>query len=176
LKFLWILLILLLLFGLLPVKIPNLFNDFKKPNVLLIDRQVCGCDCAEGRIKNGTLKISQNIMDKYPELGDKHFEVTLTNFPPFDNLSNDKLETFDFANHNTFKVTGNVIGVDTVLCNPESCEIVPKFQVNEWTLTSYYPKFFRFNTPSILTYFGLWIIALPAITVVSIFKAKRKNN
>ncbi|MCW8897922.1 MAG: hypothetical protein OQJ96_01030 [Flavobacteriales bacterium] len=175
-NFLWIILMFVLLFGLLPVTIPDLSDNFKNPNVLLINRQECGCPCAEGVIKKGKLIISQEILDKYPKLRDNHFEITLTNFSPYNDISNDKPETFDFANFNSFKVTGQVIGVDTILCNPNNYEIVPKFQVTDWKLTRYYPKFLKFSSPIMLLYLGLWCVALPTLTITTIYKAKRKRK
>jgi len=176
LKFGWIILTLILGYGLMPVTLPYYSDNYAQPNTLLIDRQECGCPCAEGVIKKGQLKFSESIMHLYPTLNENGGEITLIDFPPYDDITMEKPETFDFANGNTFRVTGQVVGVDTILCDPTNCEIVPKFKVDSWTLTSYYPRFWKFGIPAMLTYFGLWLIAFPILTIMTFVRRKRKTK
>ena len=170
LKISWAILIIAIIYGLLPVTIPDKTNNFNKPNVLLIDRQECGCPCAEGIIRRGKLQISQEIKNKFPELDDNQIEITLVDFPPYDDISNDNPQTFDFANYNSFKVTGQVIGVDTILCDPQNCEVVPKFRVTNWALTSYYPRFYNLSIVTTLFYFGMLVTGIPILTFLTVDK------
>jgi len=177
LKYIWIISALILGYGLLPVTLPDYSNNFDNPNTLLVGRQECGCPCAEGFIKKGHLKFTENIKKQFPTLSENDKEITLVNFSPYNNINN---RNFDFANSNTFKVIGQVIGVDTILCDPSNCEVVPKFWVSSWKLTSYYPRFWKFNPPISLTYVCLWIIGLP-ILIINTFnswkkKVKKDNN
>lgn len=172
-KTLWTILTLILIYGLFPTKFPDYSNNYEKSNQLLIDRQVCGCPCAEGVIKKGKLAISQKLKDIYPQLNDNQTQITLTNFPPFDNITNERLETFYFANENYFKITGQVIGVDTILCNPEYCELAPKFKVSDWTLIQYYPNYKKLNILMHLAYIGLWIVVFPILTIVTIYRTRK---
>jgi hypothetical protein len=175
LKYVWIILTLILGYGLLPVTLPDYSDNYSQSNILLIDRQECGCPCAEGVIRKGQLKFSPSIKQLYPTLNENGREITIIDFPPYNDITMEKPETFDFANGNTFKVTGQVVGVDTILCDPTSCEIVPKFKVDSWTLTSYYPRFWKFGIPTMLTYFGLWIIGLPIVSITTFVKWEKKK-
>ena len=175
-KYIWIILLSILLYGVLPIKIPNYFDDFalfEKPNILLVSRQECGCPCAEGVILKGTLEYSEKIKKQFPTLSPNSQEITIVNFSPFDDITNENYQTFDFANNNNFKIDGEVIGVDTILCNPENCEIVPKFRVENWSLNSYYARFWLWDITFILVYFALWVIALPSMLIISFVDKKK---
>ena len=156
---------LLLAYGFLPVTIPYYSGNYSNPNTLLISRQECGCPCAEGKIVKGRLHFSDSIKKAFPNLDESVREFTLKNFPPFNKINSGKLETLDFANNNDFKVTGKVIGVDTILCTPSNCEIVPKFEVSSWTLTTYYPRFQKFNYLFRILYFGVLLIGITFIAI-----------
>ena len=132
--------------------------------------------CRRGVIKKGRIEFSESIKHLYPKLNENGREITLIDFPPYDEITMEKPQSFDFANGNNFRVTGQVVGVDTILCNPTNCEIVPKFKVESWTLTSYYPRFLKFGISTMLTYFGLWIIALPILTISTFVRRKRKTR
>lgn len=172
----WALLIFFVGYGLLPVSLRLLIDEVSKPNTLLIERQVCGCPCAEGVIIKGQLQFSESIKSKYPNLTENENEITLTEFPPFDNLTNYNAMTFDFANNNTFKVSGHVIGVDTILCDPTNCEIVPKFQVSDWTTTTYYPRFWLFDKFIFIAYTSSILLGLPTLTLLTIIKLIRQKR
>jgi hypothetical protein len=161
-KYCWIILGLALGYGLLPVTFPEITTNFENPNVLIIERQECGCPCPEGVIKKGTLIFSNDIREKFPDLSERSHEITLTNFPPFNEISNERPETFSFANGNTFKVEGYTVGADTILCQPGNCELVPRFKVERWGLTSYYARFNTFPIPGVLIYLALGILSLPS--------------
>ncbi len=170
----WIFSILFVIYGLLPVSLTLQNDDLNRPNTLLIERQECGCPCAEGVIIKGQLRFSDDIKNKFPELQEKGNEITLTDFPPFDNLTNYNTMTFDFANNNTFKVSGQVIGIDTILCDPTNCEIVPRFQVSNWTTTTYYPRFWLFGKTLFIAYWSIIVLCLPTLTIMTIIKFIRQ--
>ena len=173
-RYAWIVLVLVLGYGLLPVTLSDYSNNFNNPNILLIERQECGCPCAEGFIKKGHLKFSDEIKKQFPTLSEVNNQITLIDFQPFDDITNKKSETLSFANENSFKVSGQTIGVDTILCEPTNCEIVPKFKVNDWALTTYYPRFWKFSSPTILIYFGLCLFAFPILTIASFIRWRRQ--
>src|SRR5688572_18472174 len=162
-KYFWIIFGLVLGSGLLPVTFPEITTNFDNPNVLIIERQECGCPCPEGVIKKGRLNFSNDIREKFPDLSEHSHEITLTNFPPFNGVSNERPETFSFANGNTFKIEGHTVGVDTILCQPEDCELVPRFKVESWALTSYYPRFQTFPVLAGLVYIVSAILGLPSL-------------
>ena len=162
-NYIWIFLALFLVYGILPLTIPDYSEDYSQANTLLIERQECGCPCAEGVILKGQVGLSDEMKRKYPTLVETGTEITLVDFDPFDNITNEDVTTFDFANGNEFKVVGKVVGVDTILCDPSNCEVVPKFEVKKWSLTSYSPKFLTFSLPLVALYFVLGIIGTPAL-------------
>ena len=176
LKTIWFLLTLILVYGILPVTIPDFTDDYNKSNTILIERQECGCPCPEAVIVKGKLAISSKMRAKYPELGDNYNQINLVNFPPFDDISSDEPHTFDFANYNSFKITGEVVGIDTIFCTPQACEIAPIFKLEKWNLVNYVPKFQNANILVTLAYFGLWILFLPILAIITIVKYFRKNN
>lgn len=175
-KFFWIVFGLVFGYGLLPVTIPDFSADFDNPNTLLIRRQECGCPCAEGVIEKGRLFFSEDVKEEFPGLSERSHEITLTNFPPFE-IRNGAPEEFEFANTNTFRVTGHTVGIDTIVCQPENFESVPKFEVESWALTSYYPRFLTFPILIVIGYYVAGILAAPSLIAFAFifFTRKRKD-
>lgn len=172
LKYVWAALTIFLGFGFLPEKIPDYSDNYNQTNNLLVERQECGCPCANAVIVKGEIQLSDSLKRAFPELNEK--EISLINFSAFDNVA----ENYNFIFDNKFKVTGKVIGIDTIFCQPSNCEVVPKFKVDSWTLPNYYPKFWRFNPVVTAIYLLTWIIGLPMLAIVTAmnFLRKRKNN
>ena len=160
-------------FGLLPVTIPNSQLPDKE-NALLINRQECGCPCAEAVIVGGKLNIDSTIIKNYPTI--QTTSMTVVNFPPFENITNDNYATFEFANGNSFRIHGKVIGIDTIYCDPPNCEIVPLFEVDDWTITTYHFKFWQFDKLLLFSYIGAWLFALPAYLVIAFRRNAEKKK
>jgi hypothetical protein len=160
-KALWIIFGVVFCYGLLPVTFPAIWTNFENPNVLIIERQECGCPCPEGVVKKGRLDFSASIRTQFPDLSENSHEITLTNFPPFNDIDNERPETFSFANGNSFKVEGYTVGADTILCRPGNCEFVPRFKVERWRLASYEPRFNTFPIIGVLIYLASGILGLP---------------
>jgi len=110
----------------------------------------------------GTLVIPDSLQSFFPR-GFHGSEISLSEFPPFD-VTMEHIETFDFANYNQFIVKGQVVGIDTIYCDSLSAEIAPLFKVDDWSLTSYYPRFLRFHDLPLLGYLASWTFS--AITVL----------
>ena len=83
----WFLLICFIGYGLLPVSINFKKFDFNKPNTLEIRYQVCGCPCPEAVIIKGKLQFSEYIKQEFPDLQEDGKEITLKNFPLFENFN-----------------------------------------------------------------------------------------
>ena len=177
-KYFWILFGLVLGYGILPVTFPEINTNFESPNVLIIERQECGCPCPEAFILKGTLHFSNEIRAKFPDLSERSHEITVINFPPYNEISNERPETFSFANENTFRILGHTVGVDTVLCQPEDCLLVPRFKVESWALTSYYPRFQTFPILAAMIYMVSAILGLPTLIafVFLSWKQDRSND
>jgi hypothetical protein len=176
LKIVWTALTLILGYGLLPVTLPDTSNNFDNPNTLIIRRQECGCPCADGLIMKGQLEFSRDIKNRFPALLEKVNEITLTNFPPFE-VSMDHMETFYFANEDVFKITGQTIGVDSIQCGgPSEYQIVPRFRVDTWSLTFYKPRFSRLSIILQLAYFGLAVIVVPVMLILTFVDWKKRKR
>ena len=170
LLFTWFFVIFAVGYGFLPISMNFRAFDFSKPNTLEIDYQVCGCPCANARIIKGQLQFSENIKQNFPDLQESGNEITLKNIPLFENITG---TTQDILCNNKFKVIGEVVGVDTILCDPLNCEIVPIFYVSDWKM-SYEPKFWLFNNV-IFAIFSFSVLLLPILIILTIKKLiKRK--
>jgi hypothetical protein len=167
-------------YGLLPVSMTFRTFDFSNPNTLEVSYQVFGCPTANARIVNGELQFSEHIKQKFPNLQESGKEITLIDLPLFENITGAE---YNILIDNTFKITGQVIGVDTILCDLFSHEIVPKFQVSDWKITSYEPIFWLFQRTFFFVYWFSIILLLPTMAVLTIIKLikptrkiQHKNN
>lgn len=131
-KFVILFAVLISLYGFLPVSLTVNKPDLTKPNTLLIHHQECGCPCPDASIKKGNLVIPAEIKNKYPNI---HLtEINLTGRDPFDPYD------IELAQRD-ITVAGEVVGIDTIACDPSGCEVAPVFKVKSWSVDSYYPKF-----------------------------------
>lgn len=131
-KFVILFSVLISIYGFLPVSLTAEKIDLTKPNTLVIQHQECGCPCPEASVKKGSLVIPEEIKSKYPNI---HLnEVNLTGRDPFDPYD------FELAQQH-ITVVGEVVGIDTIECDPSGCEIAPVFKVESWSVDTYYPKF-----------------------------------
>jgi len=89
---------------------------------------------SRGFYKKGTLIISPNISTLYQNISKEEIDL----------VGNDPFATTDpgleLASHDMI-IKGMVIGVDTMECDPTNCQIVPKFKVESWSTSIYYPRF-----------------------------------
>jgi hypothetical protein len=168
----WILILFFIAYGLLPISMTFTTFDFSEPNTLEIVYQQCGCPCAEALIIKGELQFSECIRQKFPDLQENKKEITLTNLPLFKSITAGK---YTILTDNTFKVTGQVIGVDTIFCDPSNCEIIPKFQVSKWKTTLYDPRFWLFNDVTFVIYLSSIVLLLPIMTIITIITFKKRS-
>jgi len=168
-KFVILFSVLISLYGFLPVSLAVNRPDLTKPNTLLIHHQECGCPCPDASIKKGILVIPEEIKSRYPNI---HLgEVNLTGSDPFDPYD------FELAQQD-ITVSGEVVGIDTIACDPSGCEVAPVFKVKSWSVDSYYPKFWT-HGKSFLVLFLLscLLTAIGTIFFVSEFiKRKLKSG
>ncbi len=140
--------LLLLLFGFLPPNIKTLWIHPTERD-LLITIQQCGCPCPTARILKGKMDIPPALLQKHPTIHQS--EMNLEGNISFGN-GNYELLLLDYV------ISGEVVGVDTILCEPNSCEVAPKFEVEEAIATSYLPRFWAWENR--LFAFGYLLIVL----------------
>lgn len=136
LKYLLLLPLLICGHGFLPLSFRFDKNAVKNPNTLLIQHQECGCPCPDAYIKEGQLIIPKTIQNSYVNIDER--QINMTGNDPFDPYE-PELAMQDI------RVSGEIVGVDTVLCDQSGCEVVPVFKVNEWHVDSYYPRLWTYS-------------------------------
>ena len=111
-------------YGLLPYKKAKNI-DTSKPNQLVISQQVCGCPCPDAAVIKGQLTIPPDVVRKYPALHTTELNMDLDNFN----------EPYNYElGHAKLFINGKVVGADTIVCDPNNCELAPRFQVDSWGL------------------------------------------
>jgi hypothetical protein len=163
-KYAWLIWILITLYGFTPATINTLWT--KPTDVdLVITGQQCGCPCAQAIVISGKVSIPEKILNEYPNLLTN--QLTLTGNSPF--------QPYNYEiGHSEILIEGEVVGIDTISCSPTDCEIVPKFKVEKWTLTSYTARIWTWNDKAGMIYlFGVPIGFLGLLTLTVVQK-KRK--
>ena len=131
-KYLIIAILAIIGYGFLPISIPKYGNQTSE-NELRIERQECGCPCPNSRIVGGELEISEEWIKKNPQLIDNKSEINIIS-----NSNHKRIEWFwELQGETSYFVEGEIIGIDTILCNPENCEIAPRFEIKKIRLNSY---------------------------------------
>ena len=151
-------------YGFLPVSFHYNRKNLKNPNTIIIRHQECGCPCPNAYLKEGQLIIPNDILNTFRNIDKK--EINLSGKDPF--------EPYDpeLAGQDIM-ITGKVVGVDTSLCTPSDCEIVPIFKVDKWYVSTYYPRFWIQGI--IFLYTFLISIFLSAIIVLYFIGLSIKN-
>lgn len=124
-----------------------------EPNTLLIASQQCGCPCPSVRILKGKLIIPDSIQAQYPDIYVD--QINLSGQIPYEHEVNLFFEEI--------YIQGEVVGIDTVLCTPNSCEIVGDFQINHWQTVGYpyvYMNLYRMHPLAIVIYFSISLILI----------------
>ena len=137
-------------YGFLPVSFRFDKTALNNPNTLLIRHQECGCPCPNAYIKQEQLIIPNDIQNKCSEI-DKH-EINITGRDPFEPYE-PELATQDII------VSGNVVGVDTFLCDQSGCEVVPIFKVETWSVGSYYPRLWTHGRTFLIVFLALALLS-----------------
>jgi hypothetical protein len=134
-------------YGLLPYrKATNI--DTTKPNQLVIHQQECGCPCPDAGVIEGQMIIPQNIASKYQTLNTTQLNLDIKGF--------NELYNYEIGQAKLF-IKGEVVGADTILCEPTSCELAPRFQVNSWALVDTVATAWTFSIwPAILFLINLF--------------------
>lgn len=152
---------LLTIYGFLPVRIPNPFQAYDKPNVLLISLQDCTA-CADCVVEKGKLVIPPEIALNYPKLKTNVLEINLVNAEGINKLWDENTK---------FVVTGYVIGIDTGEYDPP---LPPKFYVQSWTTTNYCARFWGMSRPLGILWIINLIFVLPFVILLTISWKKKK--
>ena len=152
------------IYGLLPYrKAKNI--DTTKPNHLVISQQVCGCPCPDASVIKGQLSISPDVVSKYPTLHTTELNMDIKNFN----------EPYNYElGHAKLFIEGEVIGADTILCEPTNCELVPLFRVDSWALVDTVARAWIFpNWIALLFIINLFLFA-PILIITEIIKRIRQ--
>ncbi|MEX0811352.1 MAG: hypothetical protein WD048_03980 [Chitinophagales bacterium] len=163
-RYAWLIWLLIALYGFTPATINSLWTRPNKTD-LIITGQECGCPCPEARVLKGAIEIPENILDKHPNIHE--YELTLTGNSPF--------EPYNYEiGHSEILIEGKVIGIDTILCSPTDCEVVPKFEVKKWTLTSYSARFWTWNKTTGISYLLGVPLGFSGLLIFTIVRRKKK--
>ncbi len=162
LKYFWLIWILLVLFGFSPLTFESIWKKISE-NDLVITEQACGCPCAEAKLVNGKINIPKKILNKHKNINTK--ELSLTGKTPF------KTYNYEIA-HSKILIEGEVIGVDSIWCSPNHCEIVPKFNITNWTLVGYLPRFLVWNKMVGVTYIIFILLSFFGLVIMVFCKKK----
>ena len=164
-KYAWTTWLLLIAFGFLPPSTESLWTKIAEDD-LIITAQECGCPCPEAKIMKGELDIPKEIGEQYPEI--HRDQVNLAGNSPF--------APYDYETaHAKIKINGEVVGADTVLCEPQSCEMTARFRVDSWTVVSYLPQFMTWNSTLMRAYLGFVVVGLVTLVILSFIRGKQKK-
>jgi len=134
-KYAWFIWLIITLYAFVPISVSSLWKSVSDDD-LIIKSKACGCPCPDARVKNGQLGIPEIFLEQYPNIHKSQLNLT----------GNSPYQPFNFEIWlSDIKVTGEVIGVDTILCTETNCEFAPVFKVQSWTLVSYVAQFWTWN-------------------------------
>jgi hypothetical protein len=156
----WILSAGFVLFGLMPYN--KAYNiDTTKPNQLIVRNQECGCPCPNGVILTGRIKIADSILSKYQSFDTTQLNLDIENIGSTYNVE---------VMQSRFFVRGNVVGADTILCDPANCEVTPHFKVESWGLVDSVPRAWIFPVFLVYEFLVNLLFIFPALTVLEFFR------
>ncbi len=154
------------IYGLLPYhKATNV--DTTKPNQLIINQQQCGCPCPDALVIKGQLQIPQDIGIQYPTLHTTQLNLDIKDFNEPYNYELGQVKLF---------IKGKVVGADTILCEPTSCELAPRFQVDSWALVDTVSRAWTFPSWAGLLFIINLFMFLPTLTITEIVKRVRQRK
>lgn len=158
-KALSILIICIIIYGLLPIS-TSIFSNSLSSSTFKVERQECGCPCPNARIIDGAFVIPEEWTNQYPQLKSPTHEINLSF-----KAKHKSIENFWLINSEVLIVSGNMIGVDTILCNPEFCELTPLVNVNQVKTITYTPQFWTFKSNFLFYYFSFSFFGLVFLLV-----------
>jgi hypothetical protein len=97
-------------------------------NRLLVDQQECGCDCPDARIIRGALLIPDKFRRAGLRLDSSQINLEIKGLSGRSNYSLGVADLY---------INGEVIGVDTVSCSDNGCDVVARFHVYNWRVSEY---------------------------------------
>ena len=143
-------------YGLLPYKKAHSI-DTTKPNQLIISQQVCGCPCPNAIIDKGELEIPYYISSKFKQLPKTQINLEIKDFyEPYN---------YELAQARLF-IRGKVVGVDTIFCNPASCELAPRFLVEDWTLVDSVSRAWVFPQWAVILFLLNLFLFMPTLIMI----------
>lgn len=153
-KFLWIVTILFLLYGLSPVKFPRKAPIKLTDNTIIVHHNEWTCS-ADFDIINGKLFVPREI-EHIPLISKT--EIIVTGNSPL-NYCVEQYATFDFLVSTDFVLRGRVVGVDSTTNG--GCGNRLLFEVISWDMLEYYPKFLTFSK----TAFFFFVLITPLVAI-----------
>ena len=139
--------------------------DTSKPNQLVISQQECGCPCPHAAVIKGQLNIPPDIVSKYGVLHKTELNLDIDNF--------NKPYNYELGHVKLF-IKGKVVGADTILCDPNNCELVPLFQVDSWALIDTVARAWTFPGWMFLLFLINLFLLVPVLTITEILKWARQ--
>lgn len=163
-KYAWLIWFLVTFYGFTPATFKTLWTERTDSDLIIIG-QSCGCPCPEARIIGGHISIPEKILNDYPNIHQD--ELTLTGNSPYKPYNME-------IGYSEILITGEVIGIDTILCSPSDCELAPKFEVDEWMLTGYSLRLFTWNEIALKSYlFGVPLGFFVLLVLTGVRKLKK---
>jgi hypothetical protein len=150
---------LFLLYGTLPITLSTIWYS-ERNNDLIITGQQCGCPCPEARLIKGKLSFPEKIINLHPNIS--NHELSLTGNSPLENFSHEIYQS-------EIIIEEKIIDVDTNFCSGYEFNLIPKFEVSNWTLKNYIPKFQIWVTFFFLSY----IILIPLGLIINLIYLAR---
>lgn len=164
-KYLIITTIIIIAYGWLPISFPRVTNTLNT-NELTITIQQCGCSCPNAGIIEGELNIGEEWLKQYPQLENYTRQINTTA-----NLeTHDPIKLWELTGETDYFIKGRIVGVDTIFCEPNACELAARFEVNDLEAANYSPRFWLFGKTSFL---GYWLFSL--IGIISIINTGIKG-
>jgi len=79
----------------------------------------------------------------------------------------------------TLYVTGSLVGIDTVFCDPNNCETVPRFKVDSWALVDSVATLWTLPKWAALLFAVNLFLFFPVLCITGIYrlvKRRRQEN
>lgn len=154
------------IYGILPYRKASNINTVL-PNQLVVEQQECGCPCPDARIIEGQLQIPTDIISKYPGLHGKQLNLNIDGFNEPYNVELGRAILF---------IKGRVVGADTILCDPTSCELAPRFEVVSWSLVNRVAKALIFPPWLGALFLANLLLLAPTLIITEIVQIIRRSS
>ncbi len=166
LKTAWIISLAFLIVVLFPYR-PGIL--LSKSRYLLVRPQECGCECPDMLILKGNVVIPKSLAKKCSNI--HTWEI---------NLTKESLKSgIDLSLNCDYYIKGHVVGLDTIECDRNGCEMAPVYNIDKYYTAEYVPYLFMIKSKVIAILFFLdCLMCIPAFTIISVVEwiTKKKKN